>query len=314
MNENLSKQLGRVQLLVAGGRIVAQAPQLGGRITSNSTNEDRSERLTIEFTGTQPTFEYELTTATEQILAQVHQGERITLRRLPRSNASEIEPMSFVQEIGTSLELRIGADGQERVHRSTSLWYLLMDEPDACREHLVPLLEMLRPDWRLMQTAQEIEEGMIRAAQSPSRTNREQWSQLVAQLGSDAFAERRAADRLLRQVGQAIIPYLDSLDSGRLDAEQRFRIRRIVGDLANDEAEDLPARVMQSAAADPRAWLTLLDRPDESLRRLALAQMQELLGEPLEFDPAGEVAQRDEQIAQLRTRFERPSPSAGRAL
>lgn len=304
MNENLTKQLGRVQLVVAGGRIVAQAPQLGGRITSNSTDDDRNERLSIEFTGPQPSFEYELSLPDEQFLVQVNQGERVTLKHLPRSNASELEPLEFIQEPDSSILLVIGAGENRRDYRSTSLWYLLMDEPELCRDRLVPLLELLRPNWQLIKTAGEIEAGMIRAAQSPARTNREQWSNLVAQLASDSFAERRAADRLLRQVGQAIVPYLESLDPARLDAEQRFRIRRIVGQLANDEAEDLPARVMQSAAADPRAWLTLLDREEESLRRLAVEQMQELMGEEIAFDPAAEASIREEQMALLRTRFE----------
>lgn len=304
MHENLSKQLGRVRIVVAGGRITAQAPQLGGRISSNSTNDDRNERLTIEFTGTQPSFEYELSTTDEQFVALVNQGERVSLRHLPRSNASEVEPLEFIQEPGASLMLALGSDENRRVYRSTSLWYLLLDEPEICRERLVPLLEMLRPDWQLMQTAAEIEAGMIRAAQAPARSNREQWNVLVGQLASDSFAERRSADRLLRQVGQAIVPFLQSLDAARLDAEQRFRIRRIVGDLANDEAEDIPARIMQAAAADPRAWLTLLDRDEDSIRRLAVAQMQELMGEAIEFDPAADATVRDEQVAQLRARFE----------
>lgn len=304
MHENLVKQLSRVQLVVVGGRIVAQAPQLGGRISSNSTEDDRNERLTIEFMGPQPSLEYELSSVNEQFLVQLKEGERLSVKLLRRSDASEVVPVEFTQEPAASLELAIGTEGDRRVFRAPSLWHLLIDEPEICREHLVPLVEILRPDWRLMQTAAEIEQGMIRAAQSPVQSNREQWSALVAQLASDEFGQRRAADRQLRQAGQAIVPYLESLDPGRLDAEQRFRIRRIVAAMANEVAEDLPSRVSQAAAADPRAWLTLLDREEESLRRLAASQMQELLGEPIDFDAAAEPALRDEQIARLRERFE----------
>lgn len=308
MNENLGKQLGRVQLLVVGGRVVAQAPQLGGRISSNSTDEHRSERLSIEFTGPQPSLEYELSTPNEQFLVLLSQGERLQIQHRPRSSNSEVVPLEFLQDPTSSLMLAVGADSERRVYRAPSLWHLLLDEPDLCRERLVPLLEVLRPDWRLMDSAAEIEQAMIRVAKSPARTNRDQWSELVSQLAHDSFGERRAADRQLRQIGQAIVPYLESLDPARLDAEQRFRIRRIVADLGNDQSEDIPSRVSQSAAADARAWFTLLDREEESLRSLAAEQMQELLGEPIDFDPAANVDLRDEQIARLRERFMPATP------
>ncbi len=50
-------------------------------------------------------------------------------------------------------------------------------------------------------------------------------------------------------------------------------------------------------------WLALLSRPGESTRRLALQQLNSLLGSKVPFDPAADEATREKQIERFRERI-----------
>ena len=123
----------------------------------------------------------------------------------------------------------------------------------------------------------------------------------MRQLASERFAERETAERELRAAGQVIVPYLQSLPSDQLDAEQTTRIRAIVGSLSV-EYEDRVDRVVAWLAGDETVWLTLLDRDDLEQRRFAAAQLAALLGQEIEFDPEAAADARREQIERLRRR------------
>ena len=66
-------------------------------------------------------------------------------------------------------------DGVTREVRGETVWYLLLAEPELCRQHLLPLLEMLRSDWRLVETAQAIESQMLRIAEAYQPENLRRW-------------------------------------------------------------------------------------------------------------------------------------------
>ena len=188
--------------------------------------------------------------------------------------------------------------------RGETLWYLLLAEPELCRQHLLPLLNMLRGDWRLVETAQAIESQMLRIAAAYRPENIRRWSALVANLASDRFLIRQAADRELRSDGTTVIPFLQSLNRHHLDLEQSSRIASIV-ESQSDSAEDTPEQEACRLMDNQRLWLVLLGRPQESTRGVAARQLAFLLGtDSIAFDPGAAAPVRKTQMEALRTRIE----------
>jgi hypothetical protein len=131
-------------------------------------------------------------------------------------------------------------------------------------------------------------------------------SRLVEQLGSATFSERRQAERELRAAGHIVLPYLESLDRARLDAEQRQRIRSLI-DALEDGREDRVDRMAVWLAGHEQTWLALLTRDDEAKRRIAAEQLASLVGEPVDFNPAADANTRRKQIEHLRELFDKPA-------
>lgn len=331
MSENFARQIDRIEFRVTSGRIVARSATFGGRLSSSTQVDGQRERLTIDFAGGLPTIDYLRSSADEQLTIHVSPtmppgaegdvaealdvfppvlgSDQIHIVRVPMSDGSPLVPIEFHQRPNRSLVLIVGAEGERREVRAATLWYLLLAEPTLCREHLGPLLELLRDDWRLFETAKAIESGMCEAVERQRLPDRHRWADLVEALASDEFGTRQAADRALRQAGRVAVPYLESLPAPSLDAEQRFRIRRIITAVALGDSEDTAASMSLLAAGDPRAWLALLDHQDPSRRQMAYEQLVELLDEPIAFDPAGTAAERRIQVEELRRRFESPEPT-----
>ena len=109
-----------------------------------------------------------------------------------------------------------------------------------------------------------------------------------------------------------MIPYLQSLNTHRLDLEQSSRIRGIVDSQA-DAAEDTPEQEACRLMDDRTLWLVLAGRPQESTRRMAARQLAFLLGESIQFDPGAAESVRKTQLNALRKQIESlaPAKSAG---
>jgi hypothetical protein len=176
------------------------------------------------------------------------------------------------------------------------------------REQLIPLLERLHPSWQLADRAAEIEQALFQVERQHARQpgDRRHWSELVGQLASERFADREAAERELRAAGQTVVPFLQSLPPGQLDAEQTRRIRAIAASLSVDY-EDRVDRVVAWLAGDETVWLSLLDRPDPDQRRKAAEQLTVLLGQEIEFDPAATAEVRVVQLERLRRHLLQPA-------
>ena len=91
------------------------------------------------------------------------------------------------------ITLTVEQDGVTREVQGESVWYLLLAEPELCRQHLLPLLNMLRGDWHVVETAQAIESQMLRIAGEYRPENLRRWNRMVADLASDRFIVRQAA-------------------------------------------------------------------------------------------------------------------------
>ncbi len=293
-----------IQYSMISGRIVAASglsvPHT--RVQSPRRRSQRRETLSIEVAGGVCGMEYHLDSTGDQ-LRIVLRDDALSIHRTRAGDGYRLEfqyrpeePLSLVVVEGDSRR-RLQADG---------FWQLYLAEPEVVRAHLVPLLELLHPSWQLTETGAEIEDTLVHTQHAASRTqpDRQRWSRLVDALGSPKFAERETAQRALHTAGQVVVPYLQSLDRGRLDAEQVSRVRAVVEALSVDY-EDRVERVAAWLADDARVWLALLARNEPARRRIAVEQLNRLLGEPIDFDPDAPAEERQQAIERLQRRLAR---------
>jgi len=301
---NLSGRLVVVHFSVTAGRIQATADQPGFESEQSSTIEPgHHETLSVSANNDQEaSVRYKLTTGDEELSVDVSEGYDVSFSRHPakQSHAARVD---FRQPRTGQITLTVVQDGVTHEVHGNTVWNLLLSDPELCRQHLLPLLEMLRSDWRLIETAQAIESQMLRIAGAYRPENLRRWSVLVANLASDRFIDRQKAERELRADGTIVIPYLQSLNHRQLDLEQRSRIADIVDAQANG-AEDSPEQEACRLMDDRPLWAVFLSRPQESTRRMAARQLAFLLGGSIDFDPSAAESARKVQLEALRKRLE----------
>ncbi len=277
-----------------------------GSVNSSSRAFGRVEKLKMQVSSGTPSLTYERTTSKERLIVEVTGSQQFRIRRTGLEG-SKIVAIDFSQVPGRPTTLALGPEGQQEVYRASGLWQLLITQRPLCHEHLIPVLQLLRRDWKLAEVSEGVEVELLRLAAEGKTPDCRTWAALVEQLADDRFSKREEADRRLRAAGSVVLAYLRQLDFAQLDAEQQQRVRRIIGALSKQTGDDLPKDVAQRLLADRIVWLALLSREDESTRRHAVGQLSALLGEPIAFDPAADQAVRETQIEKLRGRIaERP--------
>jgi hypothetical protein len=301
--ESLAERLRWVEFHIVLGRLAALNPRFPHNRTQSADDAGVGVRqsMSLSVRGGVPSIHYELVDQEQQLTVDFIDGDHVTIRREPRGDAPT-GGLHFTQAPKSGLTMVVDLPDQRREYSAATLWHMMLAEPEACREHLVPILELLRPNWQLLDKAKQVEEGLFRAARSHRGPARSLLRELVGQLASTDFRQRQAADRELRSYGQAIIAFFDELDERELDAEQRLRISRIREALAVQEG-DTPMRVAARLADDQRIWLTLMGDEDPSRRGLAASQLERLWGRPIDFDPQASESQRRAQIARLRAQL-----------
>jgi hypothetical protein len=306
---NLANRLPSVRFFVDGGRLQAIANEAGvERENSSDLGTSRREKLILNTNADQDaSIQYELSTGDELLTANVVDGQQFTITRRPGKD-SKGPAIEFHQPQDGPLTLSVKDRDTVREIMGPTIWHLLLSEPELCRQHLLPLLEMFRPEWHLAETTRSIEAQMLRTAGEFRPENLRSWDALVADLASDRFADRQRAERELRLAGAAVIPFLQGLDHRRLDYEQWSRIQHII-ESADSDDEDRPESVASRMMADRHVWLVLLDRPDESTRRTAAGALSYLFGEPVQFDPAARESIRRRQLEALQKRVAREAPA-----
>jgi hypothetical protein len=288
---------------IVGGRLTMDGSRLGNMRSSTKGNQ-REESLAIRNENEQFVLSYQRTTKDEQLTVEISSaGGKVLIRREPRGSAS-FPPAEFKQSGDEKIVFTLGAGEKQETFRTRDIWLLLVAQPKSCREHLLPLLELLRPGWKLADTASAVEERLLRDAGGKDGSSRSRWTAMVAQLADDSFAKREAADRALRNGDGGALAYLRQLDFGRLDAEQQFRVRRIIEALTAQNTSDTIDQVAASLAADPTVWLALLARPQLKTRQIAARELTALLGESIPVDPAADPKTQKDQRERLRVRIE----------
>jgi hypothetical protein len=275
----------------------------GIQTSTASSSGSRRERLTIRAAGAEPAIDYDLTTSEEEVTIRFASADRLEIRRVPKGDAKT--PSVEFRQAGTApVLLKIGPP-EAREYRAASLWHLLLAQPAECRKWLVPLVSLMQPKWDLVKTSDEVRTILLRMAEGGRVPDQKRWAEWVAQLGDSQFAKREAADRQLREAGRAVVAYLQQLDASRLDAEQQYRVHRIIQMLTVSSGEDSPEQIASWLYSDPAVWLAMLSGQTESARKTAAGQLGALLGKPIDFDPAADAPTRQKQIEALRVRVPR---------
>jgi len=285
---------GYILVGVTSGRL-----SFSGSQVISPTVHSGPERLSLRPDGDQTVIEYQFKVAEEEFSVEARGSQRVRIVHAVKDNGRAVR-VEFDQMPGRPLSLQVDLDGRREVYRAPNVWHFLVAEKEACLVPLAGLLEWLRPGWNLSDKALQIEDELLRMAETEYQGRRRRWAGLVQQLADDRFWRREAADRELRAAGPAVVPYLERLDFQRLEAEQQARIMRILGALARDADEDSAPQAASLLLSEPAVWLALLARPDEPARRAAAAQLARLLNKPVAFDPAADPQTRKRQIEQLR--------------
>lgn len=293
---------GWLSFAILSGRVTLTGSRFGS-INSTSSSNGRTERLTIRATGSGPAVGYKMTGSREELSVEMTAGDRLTIEWKP--GGDDTEPVRFWQQAGEPVGLEVGSVPNQQTYRAPSIWHLMIAEPEIARRHLVPLLKLFQFDTDPAATAEESEKMLLAADAPVVAPDRRRWATLVEQLGVDSFAGREAADRELREAGRMVVTYLERLDSKQLDAEQHYRIRRIIESMSSNTGNDTSEQVAAWLAGDPSVWLAFLARDDESVRRLALKRLAGLVGREISFDPAADAESRAAQLGQLRSELER---------
>ena len=286
-----------VQFQVIDGRIRAQSPYFG-RFRTFPT-EDMRQRLTIgrNMAGVGEV-RFDFTSDTHTVKAEATESGEVRITYSPQGK-DQSTYRSYLQPARGAVVLTFGPPDDRKRLEAASVWHLLLEYPEPCSEHFYRLLDIMRDGWNWDQNVTKLKDELFELAKAQSASERTKWAELVEQLASDRFVERQRAERLLRGYGRAAVPYLQSLDRTKLDEEQNFRIQRIV--LASyGTSGDTPGRAAARLVGDPRTWIPLLASDSVEQRRLAFAQLKDLVEDSIEFSPEAAPEIRAKQITMIR--------------
>lgn len=300
--ESLASRHEWTRFEVVLGRITAFHLRGGQDHCSSDPESNDLPRETISVNGdaAAPAFRYERFESDQTLTVDIINRSQVEIRRQSNANPKQVS-LHFVQPARGPLQLTVQDGDDLDTYTARSIWHLLLAHPEASRDHLLPMLAVLRTDWRLIERTSRIEAELFESAAKPVISPRE-IVMAVSDLDSYHFGERQAADRRLRSWGVAVLPYLSRLDRGTLSVEQRLRLRRIHDDLAAPMA-DSAERVAAWLSNDNAVWLALLSHTEPSKREVAAIRLAEIYPGIVRFDPFADEPLRSKQIARLRSRL-----------
>ncbi len=302
----MAARLRWMQFSMSSGRVTASSLYAGTNMTARNVEAHRYERLAINLSRTSTggpalvgNLHYEQSNGEEQLEITINDGNQLAIRR---TRPADKYVLSFRQSPRQQLALEFEERGAFQTRHAESFWHLCLAEPQIVRQHLIPLLEVLHPDWQLASQAADIEQALIRRAQTREQPDRRRWTALVDDLASSQFSVRQNAQRELHRTGQVVLPFLQNLDSRSLDAEQTYRVRTLMESLAIDY-EDSTDRIAAWLVDDEQVWLSLLSRAELAKRAVAISQLSALVGHPIALDVAAGEDVRRAQLDALRTKL-----------
>ena len=275
----------------------------GGQSHCSSSQAPGSSRQSISVNADPAAlaFRYERFDPQGSLTIEIANRAEVEIRQQTQTK-DEQTSILFSQPANGTLRVKINQSGAEHRYAARSLWHLLLAHPEVSQRHLVPILAVLRPNWRLVERSQQIEAELFDFTEGRPAISQRDVMLSVSQLDSGQFSLRQAADRQLRSFGVGILPYLSKFDAGTLSVEQRLRLKRIRADLAVPTA-DTPERVAAWLSNDNAVWLALMSDEDPSKREAATNRLTRIHPGVIQFDPHAEEAERSKQLVLLRSRL-----------
>jgi hypothetical protein len=301
-NWNQVIRTGLVQFHVVAGRVSLDCSRVNNYQTANNFDKQQ-DSLSIQSDDRDVVLSYNWTNGKQQLSIEVSNVSKVRIRYSGKGDDPQV-PVEFYQPLQAKTTLKVGPEGKQKIYSAANLWHLFLAYPAETKQYIVPLFELLHPNWKLSESAASLEIELLRRAGNKETADRKHWAALVEQLGDESFAKRQAADRAIRAADPAVLNYLQQLDFSRLDAEQQFRVRRIIEALSERLGDDSPEQVASWLASDPSVWLILLARPEIATRRQAARQLTDMLGGPITVDPEADPSTQKTQMEQLRLRIE----------
>ena len=292
------------RLEIVAGRIQLVEPRLGHKAAVTAESPDGHAKEVLSFNATDvdsASVRYEYLDEREQWSVDIEASGHVLIQRRPR-NEGTAASVQYRQPRSGAVSVVVEHGNETRQLAAADLWRLMLADPELCNRHLHPVLESLRPDWRLAELGQQVEQTLLSQAAANGLLDRDHLDRLILQLGDREFHRRQAAERQLRELGQRAASHLNRVDPGNLNAEQRFRLLRIQQSLQVRDG-DTPLRVAAWLIDDPATWVSLLDRDEQSRRIVAARHLETLLGRPLDFDALAAVPQRAQQLARLKNEY-----------
>lgn len=215
-SDSLLATSGWARFHVTLGRIEVANIQSSQSRTVANDSDGWSESLQVIGDTDIPSVRYERT-GEDPISIAVIDGNRVEIERAG---------VSFRQIPGADIELRVTVSGKTDRYLAKALWHLMAAEPEVCRTHLLPLLEVMRPGWNLDSTFEKAVELL-----SIDESDRDIYSRdarlLVHRMNSPVFGVREISHQELRTLGVRVLPCLDAMERTGLTCEQRTRINRL---------------------------------------------------------------------------------------
>lgn len=195
------------------------------------------------------------------------------------------------------------ADGMEKpLVCHGGLWHLSLLHPQLFQEQVVPALEELSPDWKLLAQAQAMRSHLIHLGEQDDRTQIEAWSQWTTDLSSEQFAVRQAADRALREAGPPVLGFLEQMEKTELQPEQKARLKRIYKQVSPPVA-DTPELAAIWLEHDPHVWVTLLGSSNDIEQLVARKRLETISGDVVRYDATASAEVKQMQLRKLERRF-----------
>lgn len=304
-NLNQVVRSGLLQFRIVTGRVSLNASRVSPIQTPNNFEKQDVLSIQSDYNG-DIVMSYNWSNSNRQLSIEVSNVSKVRIRYSGKDDDTQV-PVEFYQPLQAKTVLKVGPEGKQQIYSAPNLWHLFLAYPAETKRHLVPLLELLHPNWKLSESAATLESELLRKAGNKEISDRKRWVALVEQLGDESFAKRQAADRAIRAADPAVLSFLQQLDFSRLDAEQQFRVRRIIETLTERLGDDSPEQVASWLAGDASVWLILLNRSEVATRRQAARQLVAMLGGPIPVDPEADPASQKAQMEQLRLRIESPA-------
>jgi hypothetical protein len=302
------------RLDVVSGKIQLVAVRLGHKAVLAAEDASTGATESLHFSAVEfdaVSLRYQYADPHQQWLVEIENRRQVSIQRRPREG-SDLAGLRFQQAENGGIRLSVDLPAGPSEVAARDLWHLLLEEPELSRQHLVPVLESLRPNWQLLGQSQQLETALVQLAASPRLREIEPIQRLVDQLADPEFPRRQAADRQLRAMGQWGAAHLDRIDTRTLSAEQRLRVERIRQSLRLATG-DTPRRVAVWLIDDLSVWLALLDRNEPQTRVAAAQHLAWLTGKPIDFDPLASADERQRQGEGLRSRWGLDRPAAVQA-